>query len=76
MLLKSHGTYPRIYCKVCEEVKEQDYFRGIEGILNGICEDCETKIRPNIVEIATVALVVIGMLIFSISLQIAEGAMK
>lgn len=31
---------------------------------------------PTIAEVATVALVVIGMLLFGISLQIAEGAVK
>lgn len=41
MLLKSQGTYPRIYCKICEQTKEQGYFRGMQGIMNGICEECE-----------------------------------
>ena len=89
MILKTYGQYRRVYCRHCNLMREQDYFRGCEGMINGICEECENAKdaeanepyampgkAPSIAEIATVALVVIGMLIFGIGLTVAEGAMK
>lgn len=41
MILQSHGQYYKVFCKSCKQSKDQDYFRGAEGVLNQICEACE-----------------------------------
>lgn len=50
MLIKYRGTYPKRQCKVCERVRQQDYFPGANA---EVCSECLDNVVEVVVEILT-----------------------